>query len=88
MTPEAYQALEEKLKVVIADQLGLEVDEVQSDLDLVNDLDADSLDMVEIVMALEEMFGIQVPDADAEDIETFGELVAYVATKVPDFTVS
>ena len=88
MTPEAYQALEQKLKVMIAEQLGLEVDEVQSDSDLADDLGADSLDMVEMVMDLEEVFGFEVPDADAEDIETFGELVAYVATRVPDFTVS
>ena len=88
MTPEAYQALEEKLKVMIADQFGLEVDEVQSDSDLADDLGADSLDMAEVVMSLEDMFGIQIPDADAENIETFGEVVAYVADKVPDFTVS
>ena len=88
MTPEAYHVLEGRLKNMVAEQLGLEVDEVQSDSNLVNDLGADSLDMVEVVMALEEMFGFEVPDADAEDIETFEELVAYVATRVPNFTVS
>ena len=88
MSPEAYQALEGKLKDMVSAQLGVEVDEVRLDADLADDLGADSLDMVEVVMALEDMFGFEVPDEDAENIETFAEVVAYVANRVPDFTVA
>ena len=89
MLPEAYQALETKLKNIVAEHLGIEsVEAVQLDSNLIDDLGADSLDMVEMIMALEEAFGIEVPDEDAEEVETFGELVAYVAAKVPDPTAS
>ena len=89
MLPEAYQALETKLKNIVAEHLGIEsVEAVQLDSNLIDDLGADSLDMVEMIMALEETFDIEVPDEDTEDIETFGELVAYVAAKVPDFTAA
>ena len=87
--PEAYQALEAKLKNIVAEHLGIEsVEAVQLDSNLIDDLGADSLDMVEMIMALEEAFIIEIPNEDAENVETFGELVAYVATAVPDFTAS
>ena len=89
MSPEAYQALEEKLKSIVAEHLGVEsAEEVQLDSNLIDDLGADSLDMVEMIMAMEEEFSIEIPDEDAEDVETFGELVTYVVTKVSDSTVS
>ena len=69
MSPEAYQALEAKLKNIVAEHLGVEdVEEVHAESNLADDLGADSLDMVEMIMALEEAFSIEIPDEDAEDV--------------------
>lgn len=68
----------EKVKVVIVDQLNVEEDDVVEDAAFVDDLGADSLDIVELVMALEEEFGISIPDEDAENIKTVGNAVAYI----------
>jgi acyl carrier protein len=69
----------QKVRVVIADQLNVEEDDVSEDSAFVDDLGADSLDIVELVMALEEEFGIAIPDEDAEKIRTVGEAVSYIA---------
>lgn len=68
----------EKVKAVIVDQLNVEEDDVTEDATFVDDLGADSLDIVELVMALEESFGISIPDEDAENIKTVGDAVAYI----------
>lgn len=68
----------EKVKAVIVDQLGVDEDEVAEDAAFVDDLNADSLDIVELVMALEEEFGISIPDEDAEKIKTVGDAVNYI----------
>jgi acyl carrier protein len=68
----------EKVKVVIVDQLNVEEDDVTEDATFVDDLGADSLDIVELVMALEESFGISIPDEDAEGIKTVGDAVSYI----------
>lgn len=68
----------EKVKAVIVDQLGVDEDEVTEDAAFVDDLNADSLDIVELVMALEEEFGISIPDEDAEKIKTVGDAVTYI----------
>ena len=68
----------EKVKVVIVDQLNVEEADVVEDAAFVDDLGADSLDIVELVMALEEEFGISIPDEDAENIKTVGNAVAYI----------
>jgi acyl carrier protein len=70
--------LEEKVKQIIMDQLGVEASDVTDTSSFVDDLGADSLDRVELVMALEETFGIEIPDDDAEKIVTVQDAVNYV----------
>ena len=73
------EELLEKVKAVIVDQLNVEEDDVVEDASFVDDLGADSLDIVELVMALEEEFGISIPDEEAENIKTVGDAVNYIA---------
>ena len=74
-------AVEERVKKIIAEQLGAEEDDVVSDAKFVEDLGADSLDTVELVMALEEEFEIEIPDEDAEKILTVSAAVDFVKGK-------
>ncbi|MDD9911822.1 MAG: acyl carrier protein [Alphaproteobacteria bacterium] len=67
-----------RVKSVIAENLGVEEDKVVESANFVDDLGADSLDTVEMVMALEEEFGIEIPDADAENIATVEDAIEYV----------
>jgi acyl carrier protein len=71
-------ATEERVKSIIVEQLGVEEDEVTLDASFTDDLGADSLDIVELVMAFEEEFGIEIPDEDAEKIATVKDAVAYI----------
>ena len=71
-------ALEERVKQIIIEQLGVEAGQVTEGAKFVEDLGADSLDTVELVMALEEEFSIEIPDEDAEKITTVGDAVGYV----------
>jgi len=68
----------DRVKAIVVDQLGVEEDEVTENASFVEDLGADSLDVVELVMALEEEFGIQIPEEDAEKIQTVGQAVQYI----------
>ena len=68
----------DKVKEVIVDQLNVEEEDVIEDATFVDDLGADSLDIVELVMALEETFGVTIPDEDAEGIKTVGDAVSYI----------
>ncbi len=68
----------EKVKEIIVDQLGVEADQVTLNSTFVDDLGADSLDIVELVMALEEEFDMQIPDEQAEKIRTVGDAVKYI----------
>ena len=68
----------EKVKSIIVEQLGVEADEVTADASFTDDLGADSLDIVELVMAFEEEFGIEIPDEDAEKIGRVKEAVSYI----------
>jgi acyl carrier protein len=68
----------EKVKSIIVEQLGVEADEVTPDASFTDDLGADSLDIVELVMAFEEEFGIEIPDEDAEKITRVKEAVDYI----------
>ncbi len=68
----------EKVKDVIVDQLTVEEDDVTEEASFIDDLGADSLDIVELVMALEEQFAISIPDEEAESIKTVGDVVAYI----------
>ncbi len=67
-----------KVKDVIVDKLGVEEDSIKSEAHFVNDLGADSLDTVELIMEFEEEFGIEIPDDDAEKITTVGLAVEYI----------
>jgi acyl carrier protein len=69
----------EKIKGVIVEQLGADEDDVTEDAAFVDDLGADSLDIVELVMALEEEFGVSIPDEQAEKIKTVGDAVDFIA---------
>lgn len=69
---------EEVVRKIIVEQLGVDLAEVKPEASFVNDLGADSLDTVELVMALEEKFAVQIPDEDAEKIQTVGDAVEYI----------
>jgi acyl carrier protein len=68
----------DRVKGIVVDQLGVAEEEVTAEASFVDDLGADSLDVVELVMALEEEFGVEIPDEDAEKIITVGEAVKYI----------
>ena len=74
-------AVEERVKKIIAEQLGVEEDDVVPEAKFVEDLGADSLDTVELVMALEEEFEIEIPDEDAEKIQTVSAAVEFIKEK-------
>ena len=71
----------QKVRSIIAEQLGVKVEEVTDTASFVDDLGADSLDTVELVMALEEEFGIEIPDEEAEKMTSVGEAIRYVEAK-------
>jgi len=70
--------IEERVKKIVAEQLGVNGTEVKNESSFVNDLGADSLDTVELVMALEEEFGVEIPDEDAEKITSVQQAIDYV----------
>ena len=74
-------ALADDVKSIIAEQLGVKVEEVTDSASFIDDLGADSLDTVELVMALEEKFGVEIPDEDAEKMTTVGEAIKYLEGK-------
>lgn len=71
----------DKIKSIIAEQLGVDEEEVKLETNLAKDLEADSLDAVEIIMAIEDEFDIEVPDEDAEKFATVNDIVSYVEAK-------
>lgn len=74
--------VEGRVKKIVVEQLGVKDDEVQSESSFVDDLGADSLDTVELVMALEEEFGCEIPDEEAEKIQTVQQAVDYINTNM------
>ncbi len=74
-------AIEDKVKEIIVDQLGVEPDQVKPEAAFIDDLGADSLDTVELVMALEEEFDMEIPDEEAEKIRTVGDAINYIKSK-------
>jgi len=74
-------AVENRVKKIIVDQLGVAEEEVKSEASFVEDLGADSLDTVEMVMAFEEEFNIEIPDEDAEKIKTVKDAIDYINKK-------
>jgi acyl carrier protein len=77
-------ALEDKVKEIIVDQLGVEADQVKPEASFIEDLGADSLDTVELVMAFEEEFDIEIPDEDAEKIKKVSDAINYIKSKVSE----
>ncbi len=74
----SVENVQERVKNIIVEQLGVEADQVKPEAQFVNDLGADSLDTVELIMALEEEFDIEIPDEEAEKIKTVGEAIDYI----------
>ncbi len=74
-------SVEEKVKHIIVEQLGVDEEEVKLEASFVDDLGADSLDVVELVMALEEEFGMEISDEDAEKLSTVKDAVDYISAK-------
>jgi len=74
-------AIEDKVKEIIVEQLGVNADQVTENASFIEDLGADSLDTVELVMAFEEEFGADIPDEDAEKLTTVGGVIAYMKEK-------
>ncbi|MGQ9630003.1 MAG: acyl carrier protein [bacterium] len=74
-------SVESKVKEIIVDRLNVEESAVTDDASFIDDLGADSLDTVELIMALEEEFDIEIPDEDAEKIRTVGEAIEYIKSK-------
>ena len=72
----------EKVKSVIADQLGVDEDSITMDSSFIDDLGADSLDIVELIMGLETEFDLEIPDEDAENIMSVGDAVNYIKDKI------
>jgi len=75
-------SVEEKVKHIIVEQLGVDEEEVKAEASFVDDLGADSLDVVELVMALEEEFGLEISDEDAEKLSTVKQAVDYINSNV------
>ena len=73
--------VESKIKTIIAEQLGVKPEEVTPNASFVDDLGADSLDTVELIMALEEEFNVEIPDEDAEKMKTVGDAIKYIEEK-------
>ncbi len=74
-------ALDDKVKDIIVEQLGVDINEVTPEAHFIDDLGADSLDTVELVMAFEDEFKIEIPDEDAEKITTVGSAINYLKEK-------
>jgi len=70
---------EERVKTIVVDHLGVEASEVKPEASFIDDLGADSLDIVELVMAFEEEFGVEIPDDAAEKIQTVGDAIKYIS---------
>src|SRR5437899_5967856 len=77
----AEKSIEEKVKDIIVEQLGVNPEQVTPQASFIEDLGADSLDIVELVMAFEEEFGVEVPDEEAEKLQTVGDGIKYIEGK-------
>ena len=78
----AEKSIEEKVRDIIVDQLGVNAEQVTPAASFIEDLGADSLDTVELVMAFEEEFSVEVPDEDAEKLQSVGDVIKYIEDKV------
>jgi len=82
MSTMSHEEILAQLKPVVAEQLGVDESEVREDASFTEDLNADSLDLVELIMSLEEKFGLQISDEDAEKLTTVGESVDFISEHV------
>ena len=73
--------MDDKIKKIIEEQLGVEGEKIKEEASFIEDLGADSLDIVELVMAMEEEYDIEIPDEDAEKLKTVGDVVNYLKDK-------
>jgi acyl carrier protein len=74
----AEKSVQDRVKEIIVEQLGVNADQVTPEAKFIEDLGADSLDTVELVMAFEEEFGAEIPDEDAEKLQTVGDVIKYI----------
>ena len=77
-------SIEDRVKQLIVEQLGVSADQATPEASFIDDLGADSLDTVELIMALEEEFEIEIPDEDAEKIVTVADAISYLEDKAPE----
>ncbi|MDL5053649.1 acyl carrier protein [Oscillatoria laete-virens NRMC-F 0139] len=77
----ADKSTEDRVRDIIVEQLGVTPEQVKPEASFIEDLNADSLDTVELVMAFEEEFGVEVPDEDAEKLQTVGDVIRYIEEK-------
>ena len=77
----AEKSIEQRVKAIITEQLGVNPDQVTPEAKFIEDLGADSLDTVELVMALEEEFGQEIPDEEAEKLQSVGDVIKYIEEK-------
>lgn len=75
-------AVQDRVSEIIVEQLGVSAEEIKPEASFIDDLGADSLDIVELVMAMEEAFDIEIPDDDAEKLQTIGDTMAYVKERM------
>ena len=78
------QEIEEKVVSIVSEQMGVDKAEISMETSFINDLNADSLDTVELVMELEDEFDMNIPDEDAEKIQTVGAAVSFIQTHLDD----
>ncbi len=78
---EAKVGLNPKIKEIVVEQLGVDPEKVKSEASFIEDLGADSLDIVELVMAMEEEFDLEIPDEEAEKLRTVGDVASYLEKK-------
>ena len=74
----------EKIRDIIVEQLGVDEEEVKAEASITEDLGADSLDVVDLVMSIEESFDVEVPDDEVENIKTVGDIVKFIEAKIED----
>ncbi|HDH99806.1 MAG: acyl carrier protein [Candidatus Latescibacterota bacterium] len=80
----AERSVEERVRDLVVEQLGVNPEQVTREASFIDDLGADSLDTVELVMAFEEEFGLEIPDEDAEKITTVGDAITYIEKKLQE----
>lgn len=81
LSKEASVSLNPKVRDIIVEQLGVDAEKVKVEASFIDDLGADSLDIVELVMAMEEEFDLEIPDEDAEKLRTVGDVASYLEKK-------